>query len=272
MRHGLIALVVVLAACASPGNAPTSIPPSPTRTAPPMTLPQPTATIEPAASTPAVESRPVTFKTDDGVTLNGTLYGHGTTAVILSAMGAQKQDTWEGFAKAIAAQGYVALTYNFRYWVTDTRIDGSLRVKAPDDLRAAMTFARTRGAQHIVLVGASLGAMATAKVAAGENPSAVVIIAAPFMQSPLPGLVIEKSDIEAIAAPKLFVETEHDEAGFTADVQRMYDAAAEPKDIQLYPGSAHGTDIFATQSGDELTRRLIQFITAQAPVDQPTAN
>ena len=211
-------------------------------------------------------SRIVTFTTADGVALHGTLYGSGTTTVILSTMGAQRQETWAPFAREIAARGYLALTYNFRYWVSDTKIQDNLRDKAAEDLRAAIALARQQGAQRVVLVGASLGALASIKAAYDGQPAAVVIMAAPFGPFPaLPSLQVDKTDLQAIKAPKLFINTEHDQGGFTESTRQMFEAAPDPKELQIYPGSAHGTDLFDTDQAADLTRRLIDFVEQNAP-------
>jgi esterase/lipase len=264
MRKFLAALLIVIATLAACAPAATP-PPSPTETSTP--LPVATATPHPTATraSTATGKRTVTFTTADGVTLNGTLYGQGSVAVIFSTMGAQKQETWATAAQAIAERGYLALTYNFRYWVTDTRMDDGLRDKAADDLIAALAFVREQGLQEVVLVGASLGGIASAKVAATELPAAVAIIAAPLGQVGGLALRVEPEDIRAIAAPKLFIDSEDDEAGFADDIQRMFEIASEPKEIHLYPGSAHGTDLFQTEYGSDLTQRLITFIETHAP-------
>ena len=267
MRGRLILLVLCLSACHSVTG---TLTPAPESTLPPL------QTVEPATpastSTPSTivsATRVVSFTTADGVNLQGTLYGSGTTAVILSTMGAQRQDTWASFAREIAAHGYLALTYNFRYWITATKMQDSLRDKAAEDVRAAVAFARRQGARRVVLVGASLGGLASIKAARADQPAAVVIMAAPFGPFPaLPSLQVDTADIQAITAPKLLINTEHDAGGFTTDTRQMFEAAPNPKELQIYPGSAHGTDLFDTEHAADLTRRLIEFIERNAPADR----
>ncbi len=271
MRYGLIFSALMMSACAA--STPSSAP-RPEATPPLLTAPAvPTAAPSPAPSPAATElplrsTRSVTFTTADGVTLHGTFYGQGATAVILSEMGAQHEDTWSDFANSIAAQGYLAFTYDFRYWVTHTRSEDALRDRAADDLRAAIKFVRAQGPRRVVLVGASLGALATIQVADEEAPAAVIILSAPMrFMPPIPSLEAKPADIEAIQAPKLFVVTEHDHEGFTLDIQQMFDAAHDPKELQLYPGAAHGTELFSTGQAAELTRRLIDFLQRYAPLN-----
>jgi hypothetical protein len=44
----------------------------------------------------------------------------------------------------------------------------------------------------------------------------------------------------------------------------MFDVAPAPKDKHVYPGSGHGTYIFDTEYGADLTQRIIQFIETTA--------
>lgn len=203
--------------------------------------------------------RAVTFTASYSATLYGTVYGNGRTAVIFSNMGANKQSDWETVARSVAARGYMALTYDNRYWVSDTKIQNDLRRFAPDDLRAAVRFARTQDAQRIVLVGASLGSMASAKVSAESNPAAVVLVASPIDRTELP-FVVTGDDIRAIASPKLFLVAETDELGFTDDVVKMYDIAQSPKQLVQFEGSAHGTDVFKTSLGQSVGTTILEFL------------
>jgi hypothetical protein len=65
----------------------------------------PTAVVTTTLSTP----EPVTFVTTDGITLTGTLYGAGTTALILSNMGDNEPAAWDREASLFAEQGYLVL-------------------------------------------------------------------------------------------------------------------------------------------------------------------
>src|SRR5688500_2220164 len=187
-------LVLAVIAVLLPGCGDTPAP-----TAPPVATP----TDPPDFKVRPVEGQIVTILTEDSAqSLNGTLYGKNAVAVILSNMGAHRQETWGAFVQDLAGRGYMVLTYNMRYWTSDTAIDGSLREEAADDLRAAIAYARSQGATTLVLVGASLGGIATAKVAATENPAAVVIMAAPMSTTEL-DIREEESEVKGHTAPKI---------------------------------------------------------------------
>jgi dienelactone hydrolase/predicted GH43/DUF377 family glycosyl hydrolase len=214
------------------------------------------------------DPRPVSFSTTDDVILTGSLYGHGKVAVIFSNMGDQHEDSWGAMPPVMADEGYTALTYEFRYWVNN-KIDNNLAKFAADDLRAAIAFVREQGAEKVVLVGASLGGMATAKVAADQSAASVIIMGSP-LSAPSIGLQVEKAELQAISAPKFFITSENDDTVDASALMAMFDLAVEPKQIHVYGGSAHGTKIFDTDNGSDLRDRLLAFIQATAPADGST--
>ncbi len=77
---------------------------------------------------------------------------------------------------------------------------------------------------------------------------------------------IEAADLNT-DIPKLFITAEHDDTVDPAKMRALFDLAAEPKEWQTYPGTAHGTDLFETENGEELQKRILSFILAIA--DEP---
>ncbi|MBL8044890.1 MAG: dienelactone hydrolase family protein [Anaerolineales bacterium] len=256
----ILGLLLSLAACAPVSTLrPTATDEPPTATAAP-----PTATSQPTATQAPSGPHAVTFTATDGATLSGTLYGNGTVAVIFSNMGDKHEDSWAKVAQAVADEGYLTLTYEFRYWVNG-KIQESLVKHVGEDLQAAADFVRAQGAEQVVLVGASMGGMATAKTAANAQASAAIILAAPLDASVV-GVVVEVEDeLRAITAPKLFITSENDKTVKPEALQTMYELAVEPKELALYPGTAHGTDLFQTASGPELQKKILEFIQTHAP-------
>lgn len=201
-------------------------------------------------------SQTVTFDTEDGATINAELYGTGKTAVIFSVMGNCKPG-WREFAQLTAAQGYMALTYQWRGCKANS-VDEALIQKFLDDTRAAIAFVREQGAEKIILVGASLGGCASAKLAVESQASGIVVLASPPSISQW-GFEIQTADLNT-DIPKLFITAENDNTVPAASTRALYDLAAEPKEWQTYPGSAHGTDLFEGESGTELQQRILSFI------------
>jgi dienelactone hydrolase len=208
--------------------------------------------------------RAVTFNTLDGTTLSGTLYGNGKVAVIFSNMGDKHEESWAAFAQTVAEAGYLALTYDFRYWVNG-KMQEVLMKHVAEDLSAAVSFVREQGAEQVVLVGASMGGMATAKTAASTQATAAIILAAPLEASGV-GVLVQPEEVQAIAVPKLFITSENDRTVEPEALQAMYELAVEPKELVMYPGTAHGTDLFKTESGAELQKKILEFIQTHAPI------
>jgi pimeloyl-ACP methyl ester carboxylesterase len=203
-----------------------------------------------------LELHTVTFDTTDGAAVTGELYGSGKTAVIFSVMGNCKPG-WRGFAQITAAQGFLTLTYPWRGCRAGS-VDEVLIQKFLEDTRAAIAFVREQGAETIILVGASLGGAASAKLAVESQASGIVILASPPSISQW-GFEIQPADLDT-DIPKLFITAENDQTVPAAVTRKLYDLAAEPKEWQTYPGSAHGTDLLDGESGTELQRRILDFI------------
>jgi uncharacterized protein len=251
MRRLALVSVALLAACATgqPSASPTGSDDSPPSSAGPTAAP----------------GRAVEFTSSDGVRLAGRIYGTGSTAVVLSNMGDNDPAAWEGFAPTLADAGYTVLTYAYRYPVRTANLDAAKASGAVDDLAGAVTFLRQQGAQRLILIGASLGGMATAKLGAGVRADAVVVIASPGDRQAAFQLRIEPAELTAITAPKLFVASDEDPNVDIAETRALFDRAQEPKQWQTYPSAAHGTQLFATTHGDALRQRLVEFVRAAVP-------
>ena len=206
-----------------------------------------------------MQNHAVTFITPDGATLNGELYGSGDTAVIFSVMG-NCSPGWREFAQLTAAQGMLSLTYLWRGCRASGSANEAEMKKFVDDLRGAIAFMRAQGAKKIILVGASLGGCASAKLTVESQVDGLVVVASPA-EIPQWGFAIEADDVDS-DIPKLFITAEEDGTVPLEASQGLFDLAAEPKEWQTYPGTAHGTELFETQSKDEFQQQILEFILA----------
>ena len=223
-----------------------------------------TATPSPAPAKKAPEL--VTFTTPDEATLEGTLYGAGETAVIFSVMGNCKRG-WEEMADLVGQYKMMALTYQWRGCREGGSVDDGQIRKFVDDLRGAVQFMRDLGAKKIILVGASLGGVASAKLAVESDASGLIVIASPPEISPW-GFKIDAKDLNT-SIPKLFVTAENDDTVAADKTQALYDLAADPKEWQSYPGTAHGTDLFETENGKALQDRILDFVLSVSSMIPP---
>jgi alpha-beta hydrolase superfamily lysophospholipase len=211
-----------------------------------------------------IEFHTVTFETPDGATLAGELYGSGTTAVVFSVMGSCKQG-WRELAQQTAAQGLMALTYEWRDCSGPGRVDETeLSRNFLNDTRGAIDFVREQGASEVILAGASLGGLASAKLAIESGASGLIVFASP-VGIPRWDFEIEAADL-ATDIPKLFLIADNDTVVPLASSRALYDLAAEPKEWQIYHGFEHGTDLLEREHGEEAQQRILQFILTIASV------
>ena len=63
-----------------------------------------------------IKNGEVTFLTEDGIELNGNVFGQGKKWVILSHMYPTDQTSWFDFAQDLAQDGYIELTIDFRVY------------------------------------------------------------------------------------------------------------------------------------------------------------
>ena len=193
----------------------------------------------------------------DDVVLAGRLFGsQNDVAVILSHMRPNDQTAWFEFAQELADAGYAALTFNFRGY-GDSGGDQEF-AKLDDDLAAAVGYLHDRGKQQVFLVGASMGGTTSLVVASRADVDGVVTISAPA----------EFEDQDALAAvpnvtvPKLFIASEDDQAAVLS-LDELLQATGQPKDSEVYPGSAHGTNLFLpdqSESAAAVRQRIFDFL------------
>ncbi len=216
------------------------------------------------APTPSQTSNAVTFPADDGVALNGQLFGSGRTAVVLSNMGDNDPTSWEQFAPVLASRGYLVLSYSFRYPLRTSTFSEAMARGTVPDLIGAVDYVRGLGATRVVLIGASLGGMAVGKVAGTVGAAAIAILSSPLDLSEY-GLAVTSPELAAITGPKLFVASEEDTTVPIADTRAYFDRAPEPKQFHAFTGDAHGVLILRGEHGDELRDLMVDFVTTSAP-------
>ncbi|MBK8781457.1 MAG: alpha/beta hydrolase [Anaerolineales bacterium] len=212
LLHLFIVIGFLLTSACTP-NSPTEIP-----------------TSIPASPTPTPASQQVTFTTPDGASLEGIVHGSGDVAVIFSVMGNCKRG-WEDMADLVAQNGMTALTYQWRGCMDSGGVDEGEIQKFVDDLRGAITFMREQGAKKIILVGASLGGCASAKLTVESQADGLVVVASPAEISQW-GFTVETRDMDS-DIPKLFITAKEDDTVPVELTQELYNLAAGK--WQTYP-------------------------------------
>ncbi len=199
----------------------------------------------------------VSFITSDDVLLRGHLYGRGSTGVILAHMYPADQSDWTDFARVLAAHGYQSLTFDFRGF---TESEGESGTEFADrDLLAAYEFLRPR-VSRIFIAGASLGSEAAILIAARKQVAGIICISTP---TKFGGLNVEPV-VHLVRAPILFVTSANDPlVGSQPEI--LYKLATAPKSLEVYPGSAHGTEILQGPYATDLQSLMLRFIASNEP-------
>jgi pimeloyl-ACP methyl ester carboxylesterase len=226
---------------------------------------------EAASSTTVADpfTEAVAFTTSDGIQLAGTLFGNGDVAVVLAHQGTPGADqtTWYGFGELLAERGYTALAFDFRGIGESGGTPD--RSKLDTDLLSALQFLRDEGHEEILCFGASMGGTTCIQIAInGYELAGLVALGSAMITGYGPNdLEISEDDLGSLTLPKAFIAAENDTHLVVGDITRMYEASPKPKALYLLPGSAHGTDLFKTDSGSELTTILLDFL--ESVVDRP---
>ncbi len=252
----------ILLACWTTACGSSNAPTKPEATVTPRATPTPQPSILPLpAATSRFSSETVRLVTEDNLVLSGTLFrSEGDVAVVLAHMaGSNDQQNWIPFAQDIAARGFTALTFDFRcYGESDCGGTESGSILLSRDVGAAIGLLRERGLQRIVCMGASMGGRACVNAAFEHELAGLVIVSGTGSSDP------DRQDLEDMASPdmpKLFVVSEGDQTvGRTAEMTRLYESAPEPKVLQTFPGSAHGTELFDSKHANAFRNALLGFL------------
>jgi alpha-beta hydrolase superfamily lysophospholipase len=203
------------------------------------------------------DARVISFEASDGVPLVGAILGQGTKGVLLAHQGNATLCDWLPFGQTLARRGYLVLAFDHRGFGAsglgqDTRYDL--------DAVAAAEELRRNGAAAIVLIGASLGALA-------------VVAAAPQLRPQPDGVISlsgadEFAGVDALSAlpdlrsPLLLIASEND-LMFHAAARRLYRAAgSKEKALRILPGFDHGTDLLRFDQAKRTQALIFDFLRA----------
>ena len=212
------------------------------------------------AAPAGVTDEPVRFETSDGVAISGHLYsdaGPKRKVVVMAHEFPTDQTAWSEFAEKLAGVGIAALTFDFRgYGETGGEVDIA---KIDLDVEAAARFIASRDYPEVYLFGASMGGTASIKVASRLDVAGLVTISSPHMIQGLDAT----TDIANVDEPKLFIAGSGDADGvFVTIIENFVALTPDPKESIIYEESAHGTELFGTESGAELEDALLSFLEA----------
>ncbi|HKD33818.1 MAG TPA: hypothetical protein VKB73_10140 [Gaiellaceae bacterium] len=187
-------------------------------------------------ATRAERAAALRFFTADDRQLVGVQLGSGPVGIVLAHGSNGSLCEWIGYARELAADGYRVLAYDAGPEFNGVGLDAE---GATEALRRA-------GAQRVVIMGSSLGALAAlvAGAALPVQPDAVVSLSAPDSLGYLHGL----DAVARLRSPVLFMAAQEDEP-FSDDARELYAAAASAdKQLHVVPGLVHGSGLLEDPS------------------------
>lgn len=195
------------------------------------------------------------FRSVDGFLLDGELFGTGSKAVVLAHMFPADRSSWATFARELADNGYLVLTFDFRGY---GKSQGSKDIFLLDrDIRGAIRYLNTtKQPRTIALVGASMGGTAAVIAASTAEVAGVATLSAPAQFKGLDAEAV----VASVEAPKLFLASVDDRAATDA-AQSLFRKSSDPSaDLRLVSGDSHGTDMLNSPQGEEVIKLLKDFL------------
>ncbi|MEK9175175.1 MAG: alpha/beta fold hydrolase [Patescibacteria group bacterium] len=221
----------------------------------------------------------ITFTTKDGVNIVGNYYSASSTkGIVLLHMMPATKESWVSFVTKLQSAGFKVLAIDLRghgesieYRVDDniampqhldyTKFSDAQHQASIQDVESAVEFLKTKGVTEINLGGASIGANLSLQLGAEHTEIKKVILLSPGFDY----RGIKTENYSKALKPNqavFFVSDENDMRSYSGSAatmsQQLYNITPAKKEIRIFKGAGHGTDIFAAHP--ELEDELIQWL------------
>jgi dienelactone hydrolase len=212
----------------------------------------------PALHLRAAAGHGVSFRAEDGRTLNALMFDAGlrpAPAVVLVPMLGRPKDDWQAVGQRLSEANITALAIDLP---ASTLPDDPKNAAAwASDVRAALSFLASRpdvrgGALGVA--GASLGGSLAAIAAAGDSRVRALVLVSP--SSDYRGVRIESAMRQYGTRPALLLASAHDPYAARSARELAKDAPG-PRELQWSETVAHGTVLLAQDA--DLVRVLVEW-------------
>jgi dienelactone hydrolase len=254
-RRALVLLLVLpLVGCGGGGGTPAS---------------QPSSDNKPRAGSHCPDLAPLgkqaRFTDSAGASVAALELGTGKTGVVLAHQNESDLCEWLPYGKQLMERGYHVLAFDFPgEGASDPR---TTNTGLDQDVVAAATYLRGKGATTLVLMGASKGGTASLVAATEIQPpvAAVVSLSAPLAFAGTSA----GTAVQSLTVPVLFLATEAD-TDFADSAKVLYDAtpAATEKQIFIGIGGQHGVGVLGSPEADKVKASIDKLLAAHAPPAQ----
>jgi hypothetical protein len=192
-----------------------------------------------------------------GAPLNAALIGRGDTAFVLTDESDENLCAWLPFVATLKAHGYSALLYDY-FDITEL----------PGEVMAATRAALRAGAEHVVLMGASVGARASIETAAAHPPEVIAVVSLSAEQWVRSDPTDLATAAPGVKPPTLLISARADPfvAGFTPQLLRRLGAG--DKQALILPGLDHGTALLTDNYGPRVQAAILKFVAGVLAADR----
>ncbi len=194
----------------------------------------------------------VQFRTDDGVTIAGTLYLPGRPGpgiLLLHALSRSRED-WSGVASRLSDAGFVVLAIDLRGHGTSGPLPAGADLQQLSgmnaDVRAARAFLASRREvlpNRIGIAGASIGANLAILAAANDASVRSLVLLSPGID--YRGLRPEAALKKYGERPALLVASQED--NYAANSAKQLARSGGVRDLRILNGAGHGTNMLVHQ-------------------------
>jgi len=222
----------------------------------------------------------LTFRADDGVTLDGAELGGGNVGVVLVHQAGADLCQWLPYAAFLARHGIRVLVFDSRGSGDSERPGGRKAFRLDRDVAAAAARLRSDGAAKVCLVGASLGADAALAAAIVLKPAPSCLVMVPGATTVLMRRIARQNGLPAgfagldptsaaskLHIPLLIVVAQKDFDGAFLNASRTLLALVPTphKKLIVVPGYNHGVLLLDPfdHSSSRLKQSILQFIQAR---------
>lgn len=192
----------------------------------------------------------VSFEAADGGMVAGSLFGSYPDIVILAHGRVFSKESYYDLCEDLLKNKIGSLTFDFRGYGNSKHGRGEPQAYGEDVIGAINFVKKLDFVKNITLLGSSMGGGAVLNAAKLFKPSeikSVIALSPVFVE----GIVF-------IDIPIHYLGSEGEQ--FAEGIKKMYDQTKPEKTIHLFAGSAHGQNIFATESKDEIISLIISYI------------
>jgi alpha-beta hydrolase superfamily lysophospholipase len=217
---------------------------------------------------PVAPARTFWFTADDGTSLDGAVLGSGTRGVVLAHQYPADLCGWWPYAVYLSGLGFRVMLFDTRCAGVSECPDGG-RAGILDDPAAAVAWLRSTGTDHVVLAGASLGAVLALVSGGVIHPplDGVVSLSGESDLTNTVGAPLDaRSAVTRLRVPVLFMVARDDPAVSPAETRAMYaHAAATDRRLVILPGFfGHGWLLLTDAAGTptKASRILVDWLRA----------